>query len=1262
MEKRLGSSAGFLALLAVLVHTFGNTGAEHGKSPTESKTTAARSEAAGSAGLQAGNRQGPWRATQQYFHNTPTGGTPKTEACLSQPNETCIRAALLSLYGFPADFPERNIRALIATVPDPLHTRMALETDRYLDAIQQAAFQAGWELATQWVPWTVKAEADQKSDSGDAPPHLFDIEKLPGLLVFRRHFEPYTNNNRLLLVFVVGETPTAGVNGFQFQLARQTMTRLGSDQPDTISIAGPTFSGSLLPLARLLEESPGNTHFEIRSGSVSNSDYARALLVELESKGFVIDGRRRDAPSATFHSSTLPSASFHNHFVRLVQTVGLKAEQAAELVEDETGFSYTRDPDQHSDTNFPIVTYRYPRDIAQLRNVYNDAAFAGSAVSSEVKTAPGVQLSLKDTQSGEDTFPIFSGSHTPMSQDAELQQLIGVLKRRSIRLVSLSATNVFDTLFLANVITRQCPDIRIVLQGPDLLFVQESGEGSLSGIMAISPFPLFPEGVEWSRASQIAAASAGKKRSETAADVLPFATSYQISEFDAMLSLLLPPDQTKAVREPYEPSFSPAAANSPGAAMFSAWVLVLGPGGWLPIDLYGQTPQPLQLKNTVSTWFDPKDEPPRTEKFPTRLPPAKLAWTALCLVITISSFAFCGWFFYLKIDSRKLVWSSLCLSDLGYSKGMRAIADIVHSRYLCMLSCFASLALVNGLLWCPMWAAHYSYGGSVAPDLETLATLALIASMGTAIYLAAIVPVRVCHQDPLGICPVNTRVSIWSLVLRCGILALSAGGIYAWWCCCNNGVPGYFLCFRTLTLAAPVCPIWPLLLAGCALFFLAFFHLRRFTWGDRRQPHLETSLFDEALCNEFSNLKSQLDSELLRPFSAAALPGIPLLTLGAVLIIIFLWILFPGESLKSFEPSDFSHLLGALLLPLGIFTLLTFVRFVRCWRLLRAFLVSLNSVLLGRFFMRIPEFSGSGPVWIREVKLSSLATAVNSAIALHNLEKTLAGCSFTAQFVSKLRNLLSPGDGKGTRLDFIYAYAEFRRTAAEITQILGKTVFREYWQKNKLPFVGTGAAELAEARTVPEPELVAEMAAAAAAAPGGKPVQGSVKAVRVDIERPHWSTTIAATEHDRDGRDETPNVTREAYEYAGRYVALQYSVYIGYVLHQLQNLLLCAIVCFVLIVAALNSFSFQAPDAMFRFLMATLAVSAVVVLVVLAQMERDPILSRLSGTPEGELGKDFYIRALAYGALPVLTILSTQFPAISRFVSAWVQPAAAGLR
>lgn len=1267
MEKRLGSSAGILALLAVLVHTLGNSSAEHPGGSAGSKPTTASSSAAayGETHVLSVERQGPWRATQQYFHTTPAGLDGKYQACLSRPTESCVREALLALYGFPAVFPEQNIRALIATVPDPLHTRMAIETDRYLDAIQQAAFRSGWELATQWLPWTIKAEAAQRPESKDSSAGTFDVEKLPGLLVFRPHFEPYKNVNRLLLVFVVGETPTAGVNGFQFQLARETLTRLGSDEPTTLFVAGPNFSGSFLSLTRLLEESPGSSHIELHAGSVSNEDYARAMLLELQSKGFKVDSRPPNQPSVTFHGSTLPSASFHHHFVRLVKAFGLRSEQAAELVEDETGFSFT-DPSLHSDTEkFPIATYRYPRDIAQLRNIYNDAAFAGSSVPSETKPSPAVEFSLKDTQSGEDIFPMFSNSHTPVSQNAELQQMVRFLNRRSVRLVSLSATNVFDTLFLANVLARNCPDTRIVLRGPDLLFVQEAAQGALSGVMAISPFPLFPEGAEWSRANTTSAAnppavveqSAAKNTpdAENPPDVATFATADQIGEFDAVLSLLQSHGLQNPDRQPFEADFAPDALFS------SAWVLVLGPAGWLPVDLYGQMNQLLPIEGQTAAWFDSSDGPSHQVKLPAPLPKARQGWTALCLFVVVFSSTFCGWFLYLKFDSRKLVWSVLCLSDLDTPERRRAISEIVHSRYLCMLSCFASLALVNGLLLCPMWAAHFSYGGSVAPVLEALVTLAYAASMGTAIYLSFFVPARICHEGPLGTCPVDTPVSWWSLVLRGGILALSLGGIYLWWCCCNNGVPGYLLCFRTLTLAAPVCPIWPLLLTTCGLFALAFFHLRRFTWGDRRQPHLETSVFDEALCNEFSNLKARLDRDLLRPFSVPALPGVPLLTLSAIPIILFLWILFPAESLRSFEPHAFSRLLGALLLPLGVFTLLSFVRFVRCWRILRAFLVSLNSVVLGRFFMRIPEFGGNGPVWIREVKLMSLATAINSAIALHNLEKTCPSCAYAAEYISKLRNLLSPRSGQGTRLDFIYAYADFRLAAGSITQIIGNTILRAYWRTNKLPFVGTGAAEPADVPLAVKTEPVAEVAAAATVG-SGKPARSFMAALGyLKSFSLNATTSLVRTEEKPDAVGEVPSVSTEAYEYAAKYVALQYSVYIGYVLHHLQNLLLCCITCFVSLVAALNSFSFQAPQAMFRFLMATLVVSAVAVLMVLAQMERDAILSRLSGTPEGELGKDFYLRALTYGAVPVLTVLSTQFPAISRFVSAWIQPASAAI-
>jgi len=98
------------------------------------------------------------------------------------------------------------------------------------------------------------------------------------------------------------------------------------------------------------------------------------------------------------------------------------------------------------------------------------------------------------------------------------------------------------------------------------------------------------------------------------------------------------------------------------------------------------------------------------------------------------------------------------------------------------------------------------------------------------------------------------------------------------------------------------------------------------------------------------------------------------------------------------------------------------------------------------------------------------------------------------------------------------------------------------------------------------------------------------------------------------------------------------------------------------LVLALHSFSFQAPQAISRFLILALAAGAVIVIRVLAQIERNPVLSRMSGTEEGQLSKDFYLRVLTYGALPVLTVISTQFPAIARFITSWAQPTIEAMR
>jgi hypothetical protein len=60
---------------------------------------------------------------------------------------------------------------------------------------------------------------------------------------------------------------------------------------------------------------------------------------------------------------------------------------------------------------------------------------------------------------------------------------------------------------------------------------------------------------------------------------------------------------------------------------------------------------------------------------------------------------------------------------------------------------------------------------------------------------------------------------------------------------------------------------------------------------------------------------------------------------------------------------------------------------------------------------------------------------------------------------------------------------------------------------------------------------------------------------------------------------------------------------------------------------------------------------------VLAQIHRDPILSRLTRTNANELGFDFYIRIVTFGALPVVTWLAYQFPAVGGTILKYLQPA-----
>jgi hypothetical protein len=131
--------------------------------------------------------------------------------------------------------------------------------------------------------------------------------------------------------------------------------------------------------------------------------------------------------------------------------------------------------------------------------------------------------------------------------------------------------------------------------------------------------------------------------------------------------------------------------------------------------------------------------------------------------------------------------------------------------------------------------------------------------------------------------------------------------------------------------------------------------------------------------------------------------------------------------------------------------------------------------------------------------------------------------------------------------------------------------------------------------------------------------------------------------------------------FAAEAVALRYIAFIRYVMLQLQNQLSFLTVGFILTAVALNCYPFQGASYFRWWLTAVFIVLAVVVIKVFAEMSRDATLSRLTDTPVGEVGGEFYFKLLAAGALPLLTVVASHFPGVGRFLFAWVQPAFSAL-
>ena len=137
--------------------------------------------------------------------------------------------------------------------------------------------------------------------------------------------------------------------------------------------------------------------------------------------------------------------------------------------------------------------------------------------------------------------------------------------------------------------------------------------------------------------------------------------------------------------------------------------------------------------------------------------------------------------------------------------------------------------------------------------------------------------------------------------------------------------------------------------------------------------------------------------------------------------------------------------------------------------------------------------------------------------------------------------------------------------------------------------------------------------------------------------------------------------SEKAHLLAAEFIALRIAAFIRFILLHLRNLFSIVTVTFILSTVALLCYPFRG-ESLFRGLtLASFLAVAAASLTVFTQMQTDATLSRLTNTREGQIEPGFILRLVSIGALPLLAVLASVFPALRAFLFSWIQPALAAL-
>src|ERR1700691_259968 len=441
--------------------------------------------------------------------------------------------------------PDWKIDSLIAIVPDPVESGLPSVFDDYVDSIEQAVSAERYDLDHFYNPWPSPGElarkrksdqsddTDDSSDESEAEKQLVPVyETQPGLILFRA-----PDQRRLLVVFLVGETPTTGVHKAAFEDALRQASELPpsicSNGANCLRVMGPSFSGSATSMRLAIAEWSDHRP----KGSSPNVEIISGAATAVAPNTF-------KGPQVTYKTTIIPTDA---EIEALLKWLGKSnGKGVAILNEENTSFGnlnggLTQPKILVGPQLIPdMLRLRYPLHIAEIQRAAERAAQTANSGASTTPSLsnPNLPLDSKESRNPQDLLPLYSSAETNRQElvlDANLREI----NEYRISYVIITATDPADTLFLVHWIRQNCPNVIPIVLDADLLYLHSAANPDTRGMIVASTYPLYLENQLWT------------------SDRYPIQFSLVTSEgiYNATLELLDPSAPLLDYATPFSPNF-----------------------------------------------------------------------------------------------------------------------------------------------------------------------------------------------------------------------------------------------------------------------------------------------------------------------------------------------------------------------------------------------------------------------------------------------------------------------------------------------------------------------------------------------------------------------------------------------------------------------------------------------------------------------------------------------------------------------------------